>query len=255
MDFTGKVVVITGASSGIGAGAAEYLAKLNASVVLVGRNKERLEIALKNCANSADHLAIVADVTKADDREKIIKNSLDKFGRIDVLVNNAGIGKEGNVEEFSMDDFDAVFDTNVKSVFALTQLAIPHIIKSKGNIINISSVLGIRAVIGRSCYGMSKAALDHFTRCLALELAPFGVRVNSVNPAVIETEFQRNMGMSEETYQKFLDAARQSHAIGRVGKVDDVAKSIAFLASNDMSSFITGTILAVDGGKAIMCPR
>lgn len=126
---------------------------------------------------------------------------------------------------------------------------------SKGNIVNISSVLGICAVIGRSCNGMSKAALDHFTRSLALELANDGVRVNSINPAVIETELLRNLGFSEEEYHKYMEVARQSHALGRVGKVDGVSKSIAFLASNEMSSIITGTILAVDGGKAIMCPR
>lgn len=255
MDFTGKVVIITGASSGIGAGTAEYLAKLNANVVLVGRNKDRLDQVHKKCVKSDNHLAIVADVTCENDRPKIIEQTLGKFGKIDVLVNNAGIGKYGNVENFSMEDFDAVFDTNVRSVYILTKLAIPHLVKSKGNIVNISSVLGIRAAISRSAYGMSKAALDHFTRCLALELAPLGVRVNSVNPAVIETDFQRNMGMNEEEYQKFLEYQRQSHALGRVGTADDVAKSIAFLASSEMSSFLTGTILAVDGGKAIMCPR
>lgn len=254
MDFSGKVVVITGASSGIGAGAAEYLAQFNASVVLVGRNGDRLKNAHIKCANRENHLSIIADVTDANDRENIINKALEKFGRIDVLINNAGIAREGEVEGFSMDEFDEVFDINVKSAFALTQLTIPHLIKSKGNIVNISSVSGTRAVIGRTCYGMSKAALDHFTRCLALELAPDGIRVNSVNPAVIKTDFERNMGMNEAQYEQFVKSACKTNLFGRCGKVDEVAKSIGFLASNEMSSFITGAVLAVDAGKAIMCP-
>lgn len=254
MDFTNKIVIITGASTGIGAGAAKYFSQLNSNLVLVARNREKLEEVAKNCSG-AEILQIIADVNVEVDRQKIIDETLKKFGKIDVLVNNAGIGKEGNVENFSMDDFDLVMNTNVRSVYHLTQLAIPHLIKSKGNVVNISSVLGIRPMEGRSAYCMSKAAVDHFTRCLALELAPSGVRVNSVNPAVVETQFHRNMGMNEATYQAFLENARKSHALGRVGNVDDIAKSIAFLASNEMSSFITGTILTVDGGKAIMCPR
>lgn len=99
------------------------------------------------------------------------------------------------------------------------------------------------------------AALDQFTRCVALELAPQGVRVNSVNPAVIVTEFHRRMGMNETSYQEYLQKAGAAHALGRVGTVDETARAIAFLASNEMSSFVTGTLLAVDGGKAIMCPR
>jgi NAD(P)-dependent dehydrogenase (short-subunit alcohol dehydrogenase family) len=253
MDFTDKVVIITGASSGIGAGAAEHLSKLGAKLVLTGRNEENLKKTVAKCKGEV--LAVVSDVNVETDRVKVIDETIKKFGKIDVLVNNAGIGEGGDLLTTTMDQYDNVMNTNVRSVFHLTQLVSPHLIKTKGNIVNISSVAGLRAFAGFTAYCMSKAAIDQFTRCVALELAPNGVRVNAVNPAVILTEFQKRMGMDETAYQAYLVHARTTHALGRVGTVEDTAHAIAFLACNTTSSFITGTTLAVDGGKAIMCPR
>lgn len=253
MDFKDKVVIITGASSGIGAGAAEYLSKLGAKLVITGRNEENLKKTVGNCVGEV--LPIVADVNVEADREKVLNETIKKFGKIDVLVNNAGIGEGGELISTPLDKFDSVMNTNVRSVFRLTQLVVPHLIESKGNIVNISSVAGLRSFPGFTVYCMSKAALDQFTKCIALELAPKGVRVNSVNPAVIKTEFHRRMGMDEAAYQAYLESAKLTHALGRVGTVEETAQAIAFLASNEASSFITGTLLAVDGGKAIMCPR
>jgi NAD(P)-dependent dehydrogenase (short-subunit alcohol dehydrogenase family) len=136
----------------------------------------------------------------------------------------------------------------------LTQLAIPHLIETQGNIVNVSSVAGLRAFPGASAYCMSKAALDQFTRCLALELASRNVRVNSINPAVIVTNFHKQAGMDDKAYQEYLEKAKLTHAMGRVGHVSETAHAIAYLAS-DLATFITGSCLPVDGGKTQMCPR
>lgn len=253
MDFTDRVVIITGASSGIGAGAAIHLSKLGAKLVLTGRNKENLMETVAKCKGEV--LPLVSDVNSEGDRQKVVDETLKKFGKIDVLVNNAGIGAGGGILDVKMDEFDNVMNTNVRSVFHLTQLVVPHLIKTKGNIVNVSSVAGLRSFPNANVYCLSKAALDQFTRCTALDLAPLGVRVNSINPAVIVTEFHKRLGMDEKAYEAYLESCKQTHALGRVGNVQETANAIAFLASNESSSFITGTTLAVDGGKAVMTPR
>jgi NAD(P)-dependent dehydrogenase (short-subunit alcohol dehydrogenase family) len=253
MNFANKVVVITGASSGIGAGAAVHLSSLGAKVVLTGRNEENLKKVAEKCKSEV--LAIVSDVTVEADRVTLIEETIKRFGQIDVLVNNAGIGEVGPFTSFSMEKYDSVMNTNLRSVFHLSQLATPHLIKTKGNIVNISSVGGLRPFAGFTAYCMTKAALDHFTKCLALELAPSGVRVNSVNPAFIDTNFAMRMGISEAAYKDILAKAVQNHPIGRTGTIEDTATAIAFLACNNTSSFITGTLLAVDGGSLINVPR
>ncbi|CAO1346282.1 unnamed protein product [Diamesa hyperborea] len=252
MDFTNKVVIITGASSGIGAGAAEYLSSLGASLVLTGRNEENLIETAKKCNGSP--LLIVGDVNEEAHRVNIINKTIKVFGKLNVLVNNAGMGQGGDINSTTMEQFDKVMTTNVRSVFHLTQLAIPHLVATQGNIVNVSSICGIRSIPGLLPYSMSKAALDQFTKCVALDLAPHNVRVNSINPAVIKTEFFRRLGMSDGDYEAFLEKENKIHALGRVGTVVETAHAIAFLAS-DHATFITGTHLAVDGGKNIMSPN
>lgn len=256
MDFKGKVVLITGASSGIGAGTAEYIANLGASLVLVGRNKDNLSAAAAKCIRPEfpEPLQIIADVTIEADAVRIIDETIKHFGKLDVLVNNAGIIDTGSIETTTLKQYETIMDTNVKAVYHLTMLATPHIVQSKGNIVNVSSVNGIRSFAGVLAYNISKSALDQFTRCIALELAPKGVRANSVNPGVIITDIHRRGGMDEAAYQAFLERAKTTHALGRPGVVREVAAAIAFLAS-DMASFITGTQLPVDGGRHAMCPR
>ena len=250
MDFTNKVVIITGASSGIGAGAAQYISTLGASLVLTGRNEVNLKKTLKKCKGSP--LLIVGDMNVEADRVNIINKTIEQFGRINVLVNNAGMGQGGDINSTTMEQFDRVMTTNVRSVFHLTQLAVPHLVATQGNIVNVSSVAGLRPIPGLLPYCMTKAAVDQFTKCLALELAPKNVRVNSINPAVIGTEFFRRMGMNDEALEAFFEKEKKAHALGRVGTVEETAHAIAFLAS-DHATFITGTQLAVDGGKNIMC--
>lgn len=255
MAFTGKVVLITGASSGIGAETAQHFARLGASVALVARNADNLHAIVDKCATDAavQPLAIVADVTA--DSERIVAETVQHFGRLDVLVNNAGRGFAGSIETATLAGLDDALDINLRSVFRLTQLAVPHLLATKGNVVNVSSVAGLRAFPNFLPYCIAKAAIDQFTRCVALELAARGVRVNAVNPAVIVTNFHANAGMDEATYATYLESCAATHALGRPGTTSEVAAAIAFLANNEQAGFVTGTLLAVDGGKAIMCPR
>ncbi|KAH8326692.1 hypothetical protein KR067_011962 [Drosophila pandora] len=254
--FKDKVIIVTGASSGIGAGAAVHLASLGGLLVIVGRNVEKLkETAAKIVTvGGAPALELQADMTKEPEVEAIVTATLEKYGRIDVLINNAGILETGSIENTSLEQFDRLMNTNVRSLYQLTMLATPELIKTKGNIVNVSSVCGLRAFPGVLSYNISKAAVDQFTACVALELASKGVRVNAVNPGVIVTEIHKRGGMDKETYAKFLEHCKVTHALGRPGDVQEVAAAIAFLAS-DAASFSTGVSLPVDGGRHAMCPR
>ncbi|XP_017492019.1 PREDICTED: uncharacterized oxidoreductase TM_0325-like [Rhagoletis zephyria] len=255
MSLARKVVIVTGASSGIGATTAEAFAQHGAKVAIVGRNETNLkatEAACKAVNAKAEILPITADVTV--DAERIIKQTVAKFGQLDVLVNNAGIAATGHILDIDVDQFDKILNTNLRAVFLLTKFAAPHLIKTQGNIVNVSSIAGLRSFPNVSVYCTSKAALDQFTRCIALDLAPHNVRVNAVNPGVIITDIHKRMGMSAEEYEKYLEHCKTTHALGRVGYTKEVADGIIFLASNT-SSFITGATLPIDGGKHAMCPR
>lgn len=253
MSFTGKVVLITGASSGIGAATAIYLSQLGASLSLTGRNIQNLNAVAEKC-KSGKPFVVTGELTNETDAKNIIDSTVKHYGRLDVLVNNAGTLENGSIENTSLDQFDRVFNINVRSVFHLTMLAVPHLIATKGNIVNVSSVVGLRAFPGVLTYCMSKSAIDQLTRCTALELAAKQVRVNAVNPGVIQTNLHRSSGMSEEQLTQFWAHSKETHALGRTGDPLEVAKAIAFLASDD-ASFTTGETLSVDGGRHVMCPR
>lgn len=256
--FSNKVVLITGASSGIGAETAIHFAKLEAQLVITGRNKDNLEKVAKHCdevsPKNLKPLIIVADMNNEADVEKIVKETIDNFKNLDVLVNNAGILESGTIETTSLDQYDRMMNTNVRGPYYLTMLATPHLIKAKGNIVNVSSVTGMRSFPNVLAYCMSKSALDQFTRCVALELAPKGVRVNAVNPGVITTGLHMKSSMNEQEYEVFLKKCADTHALGRAGDAKEVASVITFLAS-DAASNITGVTLPVDGGRHAMCPR
>lgn len=257
MAFGGKVVLITGASSGIGAATAVHFSQLGASLSLTGRNTDNLNKVAAQCTVLEDQpkpFLVTGELTNEADTKRILDSTIKHFGKLDVLINNAGILEAGGIENTSVEQYDRLFNINVRSVYHLTMLAVPYLTETKGNIVNVSSVNGMRSFPGVLSYCMSKAALDQFTRCVALELAPKKVRVNSVNPGVVVTELQKRGGLDLEAYEKFLERSKQTHALGRPGQPDEVARAIAFLASDD-ASFITGETLPVDGGRHAMCPR
>ncbi|XP_072749057.1 3-oxoacyl-[acyl-carrier-protein] reductase FabG-like [Anoplolepis gracilipes] len=247
--FGRKVVLLTGASSGIGAATALHFAKLGASLVLTGRNKNNLEKVAKQISNGV--LIVTADLNEENKVKNIIDSTIKRYGRLDVLINNAGILEFSGIETTNLEQYDRIFNVNVRSVYQLTTLAVPYLIKTKGNIINVSSTTGLRSFPNLLTYCMSKASVDQFTRCVALDLAPKQVRVNAVNPGVIKTNLYDRM--EKEQREEFFERCKETHALGRMGTITEVVKTIAFLASDD-ASYITGVTLPVDGGKQIMCP-
>lgn len=211
-------------------------------------------VAAKCTATSQKPFIVTGDLTNENETKNIIDSTVKHFGKLDVLVNSAGIIETGSIETTDLQQYDRVFNANVRSVYHLTQLAVPHLVATKGNIVNVSSVNGIRSFAGVLAYCMSKSAIDQFTRCVALELAPKQVRCNGVNPGVTITNLHKRGGMNEENYKKFLERSKETHAMGRPGEAEEIAAAIAFLASDD-ASFITGASIPVDGGRHAMCPR
>lgn len=256
MNFAGKVVLITGASSGIGAAAAVKFAQLGAILTINGRNVENLKKVAKQCEEIGKKKPqiVVGDISKEADAANVWQETINHQNKLDVLVNNAGIIETGSIETTTLEQYDRVMNTNLRSMYHLTMLATPELIKSKGNMVNVSSVNGIRSFPGVLAYNISKMGVDQFTRCVALELAAKGVRANCVNPGVTVTNLHKRGGMNAETYVKFLEHSKNTHAMGRPGTADEVANAICFLAS-DLASFCTGVSLAVDGGRHAMCPR
>lgn len=254
MPFRNKVILITGASSGIGAASAENFAKFGATLVLVGRNPKKFQHLTRRIHNigiKKKPIIILADVTT--DAKRIVCETIDKCGHLDILINNAGINRGGLVETFEMADFDLLYQTNLRSVVEITQLCVPHLIKTKGNIVNVSSIGAIQAFSGNAAYGMLKASLDHFTRGLAIELADKEVRVNSINPGVIETDIYSAMGLKLCEISSLMKFCVNIQPLKRNGKADEVAKAIAFLANKE-NSFVTGVSFIFDGGITLKSP-
>ena len=256
INFTGKVAVITGASSGIGRSTALLFARLGAQLTLTGRNEDNLEKVAELCAkeSGAKPHVVSGELTSEGDVKNVVERAVATHGKLNILVNNAGILEMGSIENTSLEQYDRVMNTNMRAIYHLTMLAVPHLIETKGNVVNVSSVNGLRSFPGVLAYNISKAAVDQFTRCVALELAPKGVRVNAVNPGVVLSELQKRGGLDDEKYAAFLERSKETHAMGRPGQPEEVAQAIAFLAS-DWASFSTGDSLPVDGGRHAMCPR
>jgi NAD(P)-dependent dehydrogenase (short-subunit alcohol dehydrogenase family) len=252
--FTGKVVIITGASSGIGSGTALEFAKLGAKLVLCGRKTDQLQLVKEQCMQNglkADEVVLVCgDISDAEVQSNIINNAMKNFGQIDVLVNNAGILLLKPVVDMTMEDFNRIFQVNLNSVIALTLKALPHLTKTKGNIVNVSSGAGYTPAVGFMAYSISKSALDTFTKTLAYEMAPKGVRVNSVLPGVTPTNLFRELNVPADPSNELFQNCIKMHPLGKLCEVNEVAQAIIFLASNK-ASFTTGHLLSVDGGILI----
>jgi NAD(P)-dependent dehydrogenase (short-subunit alcohol dehydrogenase family) len=244
-------IIVTGATSGIGRAAVLRFAADGATVLAVGRDRDALH-ALTPAAGRV--VPFIADVTASDAPEAIVRAALAAAGRIDVLVNAAGIISSGSVESTTDADWDEMIDINLRAPFRLMRAAAPHLIESRGSVVNVSSVTGLRAFPGVLAYCVSKAGVDHLTRCAALELAAKGVRVNAVNPGVVVTNLHRRSGMAEENYAAFLERSKTTHPMGRPGSPDEIAGLIYFLAS-PAAEWITGETIAIDGGRHLTCAR
>jgi NAD(P)-dependent dehydrogenase (short-subunit alcohol dehydrogenase family) len=254
-ELDGRVALVTGATSGIGRATALRFAEEGARVALVGRNaKELSEVAAQVRGRGGEAAEVRADVTVEEDAARAVSETVERFGGLDLLVNAAGIIGNGTVENTALADWDAMMNVNLRSVFHLMQLCAPHLERRPGNVVNVSSVTGLRAFPGVLAYCVSKAGVDQLTRCAALELAPKGVRVNAVNPGVVVTNIHRRGGMAEENYAAFLERSKQTHPIGRVGTPEEVAELILFLAS-ERAAWITGATYSIDGGRAQTCAR
>lgn len=251
----GTIALVTGASSGIGRATAVLFAREGAAVSLVGRDEATLEGTAAEVADAGGRgFVVVTDVTDADACGRAVEHTVEHLGGLDILVNSAGIIGSGTLKSISHADWREMMAVNLDSVFTLMQLAVPHLEKSKGSIVNVSSVTGLRSFPGVLAYCVSKAGVDQLTRCAALELAESGVRVNAVDPGVVETNLHRRGGLGEEDYRAFLEHSRTTHPLGRVGQPEEVAQAILFLASS-RSSWITGVTLSVDGGRQLTCAR
>jgi NAD(P)-dependent dehydrogenase (short-subunit alcohol dehydrogenase family) len=251
----GKVAIVTGASSGIGRATALLFAENGAQVIALGRKEDELNSLDKEAQSKPGTLQTkIIDLLETEQVETFINETIENAGQIDVLVNAAGIILNGTIENTTLDDWDRMMNINLRAVFVMSQKCVPHLEKTKGNIVNVSSVSGARAFPNVLAYCVSKAGVDHLTRCAALELAPKGVRVNAVNPGVVVTELHKRGGMAEQDYEMFLENSKKTHPIGRVGNPQEIADLIYYLAS-DKASWITGATYEIDGGRAQTCAR
>ncbi|NME84236.1 3-oxoacyl-[acyl-carrier-protein] reductase [Clostridium sp. SM-530-WT-3G] len=240
----GKCAIVTGASRGIGKAIALKLASLGANIVINFRNneKEALEVESEIRGMGVDALSIKADISKLDQVENLIKSAKEKFGAIDIIVNNAGITKDNLILRMKEEDFDSVIDVNLKGVFNCLKSITPVMIRQKkGKIINISSVVGISGNAGQVNYAASKAGIIGMTKSLAKEIGTRGINVNAVAPGFIDTEMTECLG------EKVKEEAKKNIPLKRFGTAEDVAEVVAFLAS-DESDYITGQVIHVDGG-------
>lgn len=247
-DLTGKVVMVTGASRGIGKAIAEACTASGADLVLgVRRDSDVKGLIDATRAAGRRAMTVTIDLPNLDQARASIARAHAEMGRIDVLVNNVGIGPENLAEDVTEPDFDITVDVNLKGTFFLSQ-AIAKLMKAQGGgrIINISSQAGSVVLKGEAIYCMSKAAINHLTRCLAYEWAPYHINVNSVSPTFIHTDGTAPALSDPAFHARVLDHI----PLGRIGETSDVAGAVVFLAS-PASALITGTNLLVDGGWSI----
>ena len=247
--FKEKTVIVTGAGSGIGQATAIRFANEGASVVLVGRTSETLEATAKEFPpdrtwiHTDNYLTVTCDISVQSQVDEMVELVIKKFGKIDVLVNNAGTATQGKITELSSEDWQATIDVNLTGTFYVCKAAMPYLIQSKGNIINVSSLSGIGGDWNMAAYNAAKAGVSNLTRTLALDHGADGVRVNAVNPSVTKTNMTSAIQDNDAKTEQFLARC----PLGRLATPEDIAAAITFLASDD-AAMITGVNLPVDGG-------
>ena len=249
--LAGKVAMVTGAGSGIGRAIAIALARERAKVALLGRRKDRLEetaMEIRSIAASAEALPVVCDITQSTDTKDAVALVEKTFGKLNILVNNAGALSVSTVETISEEDWDSLITTNLKGPFLMCRAALPALRRSGGgSIVNIGSVLGLVAVKDRAAYCASKGGVTLLTKAMALDHAHENIRVNCICPSVVETDLIRELFASSEAGRQAKVARIATIPAGRFGKPQDIAGLAVFLAS-DESSWMTGTAIPVDGG-------
>jgi NAD(P)-dependent dehydrogenase (short-subunit alcohol dehydrogenase family) len=242
MRLAGKVAIVTGGGSGIGRGIALAFAREGASVVICGRDDKKLNLAAKELGSAC--LAVPADIGNARDVRKLVSAAIEKFERVSVLVNNAGVLLAGTAESLDEDQWDRTFDTNVRGTWLISRAVLPHMrTAGGGSMINIGSVLSSLGARNRVAYAASKAAVLGMTRAMALDHAAEKIRVNCICPGIVETEMVAAFAMDENARRQRLAL----HPAGRFGQPEDVAGLAVYLAS-DESSWVTGAAFPVDGG-------
>jgi NAD(P)-dependent dehydrogenase (short-subunit alcohol dehydrogenase family) len=244
--LTGKVALVTGGNSGMGLATARLFAAEGAQVVITGRRQEALDEAAKRVGSSV--LAVQGDVSKMADLDRLFATIKDKYGHLDVLFANAGFGKVVPLGQVTEEQFDREFATNVKGLFFTVQKALP-LLRDGASIILNASIAAHKGMEGMSVYSATKAAVRSFARTWTTDLRERKIRVNSLSPGPIDTPIFGKMGLSEEQSQGFKQALPGMVPLGRMGSIEEIAKAVLFLASDD-SSYITGINLAVDGGMA-----
>jgi len=245
LDVKGKVAVVTGSSKGIGFGMAQGLAYYGADLVIMSRNIDEAKAAAEEVKElGGNAIAVKCDVTKKEDVQNLVQVVMDEFGRIDILINNAGMNIRKPLVEYEEEEYDKVINTNLKGIFLMGQAVAKVMMEQKsGKIINISSIFGGVAMANQAAYASSKGGINQLTKVMAMELAPYNVNVNAIAPAYIKTPMTTGWLSDKERLNEIL----ASTPIGRIGELGDLVGPAVFLSS-DASSFITGHILYVDGG-------
>jgi NAD(P)-dependent dehydrogenase (short-subunit alcohol dehydrogenase family) len=247
--LAGKSAVITGGGTGIGQAIALAFAREGAQVAVAGRRKEKLDETLRLLQQAGcSTLALECDVTNAADTQRLVNAAEDAFGRVNVLVNNAGALSVSTVETIAEEDWDRVMATNVNGPFLMSRAALPAMRRAGGgSIINVGSVLGIVAIRDRAAYCASKGAVSMLTRAMALDHAHDNIRVNCLCPSIVESDMTRNLFAETEAGRLARERRLASIPLGRFGTPADIAGLAVFLASEE-SSWMTGTVIPVDGG-------